>query len=404
VQPFDQTFLKPGNYRVGNTRLRLSPDDLAAYADGTNRAIADGLNIPVLTHHAAPNSPDGGPQPSKSGLDCVGWLTKVSQNRDGSLSHRLEITDPLAAEKIKNGSVRFTSPELAENFRDGRGREYGRMIRHTAITPKPRNPEQGAFEPASVCFSLDDYEADSMTDPNKLTPEPTQFADDDDKPDENVADTTPEDIDVAPEPNPDSPLDKDADMKAQALVENFEAIGVMLPSDWTFDSDGAVDSLLAALKTKAASIAEEETEDVEDKVQIEEESGGIPAQFSERELGLQNQINELKSDKAKTELDKAATGMPKAFRDKVVPTGVQFDDSGEPTKLYTALEVCEIVKETIPGVMQLSEDAITEEEHPEKGFLDDKATQKGHVSHDQARETFHEIHPELRPKAAEAAV
>lgn len=159
----EQRFLSPGTYRVGDATRILTADDLAEYKNGTIAAISSGLSIPVLSRHAKMGSDEGGPQSSKeksSALDGVGWLIDMKQEPDGSLVHIVDVTDPKALEKIDNGSIKFTSPELCENYVDGKGRKFGRMIRHTALSSTPRNPDQGEFSEAMAAqfsqFSMDD--------------------------------------------------------------------------------------------------------------------------------------------------------------------------------------------------------------------------------------------------------
>ncbi len=166
----EQMFLKPGRYKG----IDLTAQDLEEYAAGTNRAIKLGVAIPVIERHAAPGlGEDYYSQfatEADSALTTKGWLQGVKVNSDGSLSYTLDITDPDVAKAINNKSIKYTSPELRENYVTGSDEPIGRVFRHVALTATPRNRNQSEFtavEPAAMQFSLDDYEA-------------TTFADDDD--------------------------------------------------------------------------------------------------------------------------------------------------------------------------------------------------------------------------------
>lgn len=418
---FSQLFLKPGTYRVGKRAHTLSRADLADYVSGTRKALKAGLHVPVLTAHTNPGDPDGGPQVSRSALDCKGWLKGLTQRKsDGALVSKLDITDPTATEAIKNGSVKFTSPEMVEGFTDGTGRKFGRIFRHFALTPKPRAPAQGPM--VAMQFSLDDLESDDMAD------DPKQFADDEDKKkpaflDDEEKPGIPIDEDTetentAAEENPDMPPDGQEGQKAAAIVANLEELGVMLPADFDFGSEGAMDIMLAALKTSVAAKQEADTEpDEEEEDLAVNEEAPVTSQFSEHAdpqvRKLWEERNNLRREKSTAALSEACSGLPPALASKLQASDtVQFDDEGNPKANYTPAEVAELVKSTIPAKMlQLSEDdvagAVDEVEHPEgdKHFSDTEV-QDGHVTPEQAKEVADELdkdvwHPPSRRYVAQ---
>ena len=137
----------PGKYRVGpTTTTELSGRELAGFVADTNAMLRKGLHVPVWKQHKPINSIEGGPQFSRDDIDStdsVGWLKGVSLGPNGGISWEAEITDSEAARKIEEGSIRFSSPELKWDYVDGRDRNHGNVIRHLALTPTPRNPDQG---------------------------------------------------------------------------------------------------------------------------------------------------------------------------------------------------------------------------------------------------------------------
>lgn len=144
------TFLKANvPYRVGpgaNDLRTFSTDELAAYVDNTRAMMFDGgLSVPVLSEHAPPGSEEGGPVPNQfaDAIKTAGWLKDVQFNpATGEAKAFYEITSKPYLNAIKEGSIRFTSPELRESYVDGLGRQWGETFAHFALTPKPRNPAQ----------------------------------------------------------------------------------------------------------------------------------------------------------------------------------------------------------------------------------------------------------------------
>ena len=146
----EQTFLKPGYYRVGGETREYDRAELGEYARNTRAMIGSGVSVPILPHHPAPGSEAGSPVTHldpPDARDTLGWVLDVLQEPDGSVRHVLDVEDAAALEGIKSGRIKFTSPELAEGgYTDGLGREHGKVFRHVAFTAKPRNPIQGEFE------------------------------------------------------------------------------------------------------------------------------------------------------------------------------------------------------------------------------------------------------------------
>lgn len=156
-----KTSFGPGIYR-GHV---FSVDRLKAFVDGTNRAIQAGVPIPLLKRHAPINaSDDDTTQFAKE--EGSGWVTKVELEPDGSIAFEADNVPDEAANGVKSGTLKFTSPEFRPHYECEKAGVYsGPVIRHFAFTPTPGNPHQGAIEVVALsemdsCIQLseEDYQ------------------------------------------------------------------------------------------------------------------------------------------------------------------------------------------------------------------------------------------------------
>ena len=384
-----QKALRPGKYRVGDYPV----ERFKQYAENTNRAIEAGLSIPVIDFHDDVDAKGsiGEAKDPRSALRNRGWAKRFQVTDDGWLEYELDITDAETAKGLQNGSIRFTSPEFHENFfAEGIG-ELGSIIRHVALTPKPRNPIQGPFVPvpAGVSrFSLEDYVDDEEKKPG------------DDKENELPGE---DDIDTATEDpvNPDMPADDTAGQKMEAIVAQFSTIGIELPADWTFDNEGAADILLAALKTKSKADAEAKPKEEEADDPPETQEADNPIAFSEDELNklpamvrkaiersqAENKRLKESRDKLNAKVTQFAEERTKAEREKTVasvkamklPPGlkktllgklekVQFSETGEAPTL-TVNEAAAMFLAALPPSVRFEDDESEEVDPPKS---DDK--------------------------------
>jgi len=77
-------------------------------------------------------------KPAKTG--AVGWLKKMWINTKDNVAHlfaRLDITDPDTQEAVKNGSLKYFSPQIIINYEDPETGKFYDLIRSGALTAWP---------------------------------------------------------------------------------------------------------------------------------------------------------------------------------------------------------------------------------------------------------------------------
>lgn len=367
----EQKFLVPGVYRVGKDEQgrdkyrELSADDLREYATGTNELLASGHGVAVLLEHAHPGSDEGAPkdlrdQKALQVKHGVGWLKGVKVGTDGAATHVLEITDPDAAGKIANGSIRFTSPEFRESWTDGTGRVFRKIFSHTALTHKPRNIDQSQFSEV-LQFSLDDLEPEKMADEK----------------DEKTEETTAE-----PPENPDLPNSGDVgkdQARMEAILAHLNTIGIGLPADT--DNDNFQDRLLTALLTveaQKAANAEEKSEEDEPEVR-EDTSIQSPLQFSLADASENKLENKLLAKLIRQEHEKtvaklgamvSANKITPAARDQLlaIDGALQFSSDGDYLPALTLPKIVDVLDSCLVEGQSLTQEQVSQfsaEEHPQ---------------------------------------
>lgn len=352
VATFEQVFLKPGIIKG----RRITADDIRSYVDGTKRMMAEGYRPPVLFEHAAPGSDEGAPRPRDTKAAEVkhgaGWVTDVKVNSDGAAAYVLQVTDDTAAKKLREQSIRFTSPELRPA---GFGKWNYPVIAHAALTHRPEAINQGEIKPVetlqlSACtdpiqLSLEDWEEDMNEEEDK-------------KPE--AEETAPE----APETeNPDAPKDSAGEQQFQALLQQLEVIGVSLPSDATEDT--LVRDLLGALKTyaaaKAAIKAEEEAKNADVGELDPKEEKAPPMQFSVSDCDTEGKVPSLVAKLIRVNHSELGRKLEKLVSEHQITPGLakslnraevlQFSAEADELPSFTLGQVVDLLAEhTVPGL------------------------------------------------------
>ncbi len=377
---YSQVFLKPGKYCVGRNSAGdkvfrdFSAPDLAEYVAGTTGMIQAGYCPPTFLEHKPANTPEGAPiqlsiaEKELQLRNGVGFLINTKVGSDGAVSYQLDIKDKAIAKKLRDGSIKFTSPELREEFTDGAGVTHKKVISHVALTHMPRNIEQGPLVETALQFSLQDA---------------VQFADDEPekKPEPEVA-KAPE---PPPETKPENPdLEKSEEspdaqrMQFEALLALFkDVMGVDLPADASDKT--LVRDLLTALKTKKACDAAAEASEMEEEEETPEpyEDTGNPMQFSLADCEKPDFTNKLLAKLIKREhaeltgkLDSLVSKgrITSALKDNLTAqTGaLQFSAEGEPGRSFTLPQVIDLLDQfTLDGAaLDVTQLSTTEESHP----------------------------------------
>lgn len=314
---FKQIFMEPGRYEVDGLPFDLSADSLKKYVENTREMMeAGGLAIPVLYRHAEESEEWGTPQaeqlPEEDARNIAGWVRNLATDANGAAVWEYEVSDPETAEKIANKSIQHVSPEFQaeysaegnklqpRDFIDGKGRNWGPIIRHFALTAKPRNPDQGPMIAAPfsiksikvVRFSLENYRGQKMKDEHAKMAE--SMGDEEREKFEAMSDEERDEYaaSMAEEPSVDV-----SGLVAQAV----EATGIVIPEGTDPTSPSGLQLLLTALLNKLPAVAP--VDDVE-MMEEEEPAEAVGVPFSESKLktmsaterALAEQINSLKSE------------------------------------------------------------------------------------------------------------
>lgn len=383
---FTQRILKPGFYRVRGEMQEFTRDRIAAYCSGTRSALKAGLSIPVLRKHDYTGNPCCGPLLSKTdATDGCGWLTGVVQHKDGSMSQKLDITDPEAAEGISNGSIKFSSPQFLESYLDGDGVQHGAIVRHVALTPTPRTKHQGPIvedteQLNAISFSEDDYLGSTIEEAQAAM---TSFADDNKKKPVEIEDAgTPTSEPTAdPETNEGPPAENATEVETEETNESptAELVGKLVQFMGIEIADvNDIPSVLTAVLNMVKSGAMKKAEEKEE-LQPQEEPAA-PTSFSEEEqeyvnslhaqvtaLQAESKSRAAKSSRIATQAKIAGMGLPPAARKRLdtAIASTSFSDDGAAKPMFDVLQVAEIIKEAMPKGLSFAADETTEEKHPD---------------------------------------
>lgn len=391
---------RPGRYfnKLTGAYDTVTPADTRAYVEGTKKLIKAGYEPPVLLNHAELGSGEGAPKSRRQAKadelrNSGGWLKDVAVGSDGAVEFSYEVTDPAIAAKLKDGSIKFVSPETRKSWSDGNGTVFQNIFSHLALTHRPRSGGQSTPEVTDVQqYSLEDWE-------------PVQFADDDDPndPTEQTRDeeprSAPKDEEPADEGNPDIPGSGDDSkqkrrQRIEALLHFMEKLGVALPADTVeAEEEQFLDRLLTAMQTanRSKELAKEEATAKEDDMNP---NGGKEPQVVEQRGVMQYSLEDLDNGKCPNKLlgrvirqehetlvkrldALAARGYP-AIKKKLLDTdgAMQFSTEGEFASVLSLTDVVSMFEECLPKDPGFSPELASQfaaEEHPdgEKHYIGD---------------------------------
>lgn len=413
---FKHVSLPAATYRFNNRRVPVSKELIKEYVDNTNAMLAAGIRVPMLKKHRSGDDPQGGPVVVPAGKkvvpneDTVGWLHKLYVE-NGALGIEMDVKDADYHKQLKDGTIRFTSPQLStKSYTDGMGREWGKVVRHVAFTPEPRNPNQEPIVEMSFSELSDEYVTLSFADldePEKKKEKEKEVVSDGKTPDGFPADDKEPPLDgqnpaiepaqeEMPTPEPDPVGDQ-----MTAITENlaqltslFAALNIEPPkADFGIDPVQWTTELCDSLRqvNLVAGVHPKDT--------LREESGVY--QFSEldehpdplvrsmyKRMKEYDDANRVQRETiARKNLDDmiSGSGIPVPAREAIAGKigALSFSDAdGELSEapLFTATEVIKIVADSIPKFLNFSELDVTsasDAKHPDNEAFFRKPTKPG---------------------------
>jgi hypothetical protein len=225
--------LKPGTYCVGTNAkgekvyCTFTPEHIRSYHERGNAMLAASWSVPVAWDHrsdAKPTQMSVDDLRSQRARGTAGHVERFVIE-GGRLWADVDIPDEADAKAAK--AVRFCSPEI-NAFTDGHGKDWGDVITHIALTPRPRNPDQPPIQQLSLTSGMPlrlslDNEGNDMPDPESKT-------------------------DSKPAKTPEGGGGK---TKIGEAVEALRAIGIDLGNDPPSEMEQFLDLLIVAAKTMA---------------------------------------------------------------------------------------------------------------------------------------------------------
>jgi hypothetical protein len=177
-----------GRDEVGAPVFRTFTEaDCRRYAERGNQML-NSVAVPVCWGHrddAKPVSLDAAKTDFARGT--AGYVDRFVMDGNRAFAEA-DIPDEAEAKRAKN--VRFASPEI-EPFTDGTGRDWGEVVTHLALTPRPRQHDQEpitrlSFHPKRIRLAIDAEKGTDMAEDTDDTPKDEG----EDKPKKTEGDTT----------------------------------------------------------------------------------------------------------------------------------------------------------------------------------------------------------------------
>lgn len=269
----------PGVYRG----IPFTSERLKNFIDSSNKALLAGINIPILTHHAPINASDTATA-EFANKEGKGWVTNFFQDDSGALGWEADNVPDDFVKQVEAGTVKLTSPEFRDSYKSEKeGVFEGSIIRHMAFTPLPGNPHQSPVEAIALeevgVFQFSELDKEPIRSQHAEVDPTKPKKKDDEAADEFTADTaeTSDPVDVvAPESpapvdpladNPDAPPKATDKSKLAAVIAGLAQKNIVLPSDFDFQKDGAIDILVGCINS---AISAENKAEAEEKPEEEE--------------------------------------------------------------------------------------------------------------------------------------
>ncbi len=327
-----KTILPPDTYHSPDGVLEVTPKRSKHWYSEFIKAKGSNLRIPIGWDHSEKES-DMLPLKKRdydkkvAARQTNGHLSDVkllNGGKDG-IQLTMEVSDPIAADKLAKNEI-FVSPVIWEKpFKDGRGTTYQDFIGCVDLVNYPVDQNQGpakVVEPGLVACALrlgldsklyrlgyDDEENAGEVE-KKATDEKSDEGDD-----------KPENPDMPPRQGADEDKSK---QRMEAIIAHLSELGAVMPAD----TDGSnfeeriLTALMTLLKAKAAADSEEDDED-EEMPTVQDTTPAFAA-MSLKVQELEKRDLENRKEKQASRRDKINLSLDTLLKDgKITPPEVE---------------------------------------------------------------------------------
>lgn len=269
---FSKGILKAKRHVAPNGVVDVAPQRLKHWDEQQRLMLSRNLAPSVHWDHSdrkednAPVQLNSDGSMKRGANNAVGRLADFAINKDGDQAQiTLDLPDELASDKAAKNIV-GVSPVIVPEFRDGDGNIYRDCIVAYDLVTHPVDNTQTPFvpveQPAIACSLRVFDNASSIVYKLADNPFEKKDGDGDGETNEGEGDTKADPPPAETPENPDMPPAKATDKtKLAAALAGLGQIGLVLPSDFDFAADGAIDILLASLNTYIAAQNKAEAEE-----------------------------------------------------------------------------------------------------------------------------------------------
>lgn len=255
--------------------------DVERLAVRVQEMLADGLQIPIAWEHQDAAKPMMAEELARLTKLTLGHALEAEVRPGGTLQVKFDA--PVEEDAKRLPAIKFVSPEIQWNYRDGRGKVWpGPSITHLAVTPQPVQHDQKPFKRVDrfsvLRLSLTDYVRLGMPEEQK-DGEEAKSKDGDGKEEKKAA----------------SAEAKPYEEKLKAVLGVLSEVGMPLPED-TYMSQyegnflehlhGAAGAHLATKQDKKETEQDAESQ----KPKPAPDQGGISLSLQEKTKGLENYV------------------------------------------------------------------------------------------------------------------
>ncbi len=152
---YKQSWIDPRTGKIHQEIAYISPEYLKESAWSTTEMMKRRLDVPICLDH----KDDAYPKPVEEWLEdemrtAVGKLISVKYNpQEDSHEYRFSVNDPEIAKKIKDGTITKVSPNFHSSFEPGDGTIWKNIVRHLALTFRPKDFQQSNAPMARITSS-----------------------------------------------------------------------------------------------------------------------------------------------------------------------------------------------------------------------------------------------------------